>query len=36
MTDYVVAGLEMTPPDATYLEQRDAILAAISTVPPMT
>lgn len=28
MSDYVVAGLAMTPPDATYTEQRDAILAA--------
>jgi hypothetical protein len=30
MADYVVAGLQLTPPDATYTEQRDAILAAIS------
>src|SRR4029450_12628142 len=29
MADYVVAGLEMTPTDATYTEQRDAI-----RVPP--
>jgi hypothetical protein len=29
MSDYVVAGLELTPVDATYLEQRDAVLAAI-------
>ena len=28
MADYVVAGLKMTPRDATYTEQRDAILAA--------
>jgi hypothetical protein len=28
MSDYVVAGLQMTPRDATYTEQRDAILAA--------
>ena len=28
MADYVVAGLALTPPDATFLEQRDAILAA--------
>ena len=28
MSEYVVAGLQMTPPDATYTEQRDAILAA--------
>src|SRR5262249_27516779 len=27
MTDYVVAGLLLTPPDATYTEARDAILA---------
>jgi hypothetical protein len=30
MGDYVVAGLQMTPVDATYLEQRDAMLAAIA------
>lgn len=28
MADYVVAGLQMTPLDATFTEQRDAILAA--------
>ena len=28
MTDYVVAGLLLTPPNATYTEGRDAILAA--------
>ncbi|HEY6360236.1 MAG TPA: M36 family metallopeptidase, partial [Vicinamibacterales bacterium] len=28
MSSYVVAGLQMTPRDATYTEQRDAILAA--------
>ena len=28
MADYVVAGLKMAPPDATYTEQRDAILSA--------
>src|SRR5262249_23094931 len=28
MADYVVAGLQLTPPDATYTEARDAILAA--------
>jgi hypothetical protein len=28
MSDYVVAGLLLTPPDATFLEARDAILAA--------
>ena len=30
MGDYVVAGLQLTPRDATFTEQRDAILAAIS------
>jgi Fungalysin metallopeptidase (M36)/PA domain len=30
MTDYVVAGLKMAPRDATYTEQRDAILGAAS------
>jgi len=28
MADYIVAGLKMTPTDATYTEQRDAILGA--------
>ena len=28
MTDYVVAGLAMVPDDSTYLETRDAVLAA--------
>jgi hypothetical protein len=28
MSDYVVAGLLLTPPEATYIEARDAILAA--------
>jgi len=28
MADYVVAGLQMAPPEATYTEQRDAILMA--------
>jgi hypothetical protein len=28
MADYIVAGLEMSPIDATYTEQRDAILGA--------
>ena len=28
--DYIVAGLMMTPPNATFTEQRDAILAAVS------
>jgi len=30
MSDYVVAGLLLTPPEATYTEARDAILAAAS------
>lgn len=30
MADYVVAGLLMTPPEATFTEQRDAILAAVA------
>jgi hypothetical protein len=29
MADYVVAGLELTPANATYTEQRDGLLAAI-------
>ncbi len=32
MTDYVVAGLLLTPPDATFTEARDAILAAASAL----
>jgi len=32
MSDYVVAGLLMTPPDATFTEARDAILAAASAL----
>lgn len=32
MTDYVVAGLLLTPPDATFTEGRDAILAAASAL----
>lgn len=32
MSDYVVAGLLLTPPDATYTEGRDAILAAASAL----
>ncbi|MGH2898161.1 MAG: M36 family metallopeptidase, partial [Solirubrobacteraceae bacterium] len=32
MSDYVVAGLLLTPPDATFTEARDAILAAVSTL----
>jgi hypothetical protein len=34
MSDYVVAGLQLTPPDATYTEQRDGILAAIAARDP--
>jgi len=34
MADYVVAGLQMTPRDATYTEQRDAILAAALAARP--
>ena len=30
MSDYMVAGLKLTPPEATYTEQRDAVLAAIA------
>jgi len=29
MADYLVAGISLAPPDATYTEQRDALLAAI-------
>jgi len=32
MSDYVVAGLLMTPPNATFTEGRDAILAAASAL----
>jgi len=32
MSDYVVAGLLLTPPDATFTEARDAILAAASAL----
>lgn len=28
MTDYVVAGMKLAPPEPTYTEQRDAVLAA--------
>jgi hypothetical protein len=34
MADYVVAGLLMTPPEATFTEQRDAILAAAAARDP--
>src|SRR5262249_33493894 len=30
MSDYIVAGLDLTPSNATFTEQRDAILAAIA------
>jgi len=32
MSDYVVAGLLLTPPEATYTEGRDALLAAASAL----
>jgi len=32
MSDYVVSGLLLTPPDATFTEARDAILAAASAL----
>jgi large repetitive protein len=32
MTDYIVAGLLLTPPEASYTEGRDAILAAASAL----
>ncbi|HMG56463.1 MAG TPA: M36 family metallopeptidase, partial [Kofleriaceae bacterium] len=32
MSDYIVAGLLLTPPDATFTEARDAILAAASAL----
>lgn len=32
MSDYIVAGLLLTPPDATFTEGRDAILAAASAL----
>ncbi|MCE9573865.1 MAG: M36 family metallopeptidase, partial [Deltaproteobacteria bacterium] len=34
MADYVVGGLEMVPADATYTEQRDAILAVAAAANP--
>ncbi|MCA9674411.1 MAG: M36 family metallopeptidase, partial [Myxococcales bacterium] len=34
MSDYVVAGLELTPVDATFTEARDAILAAAAAADP--
>ncbi|HSR98598.1 MAG TPA: M36 family metallopeptidase, partial [Kofleriaceae bacterium] len=32
MSDYEVAGMLLTPPDATFIEARDAILAAVSAL----
>jgi len=32
MSDIVVAGLLLTPPEATFTEQRDALLAAASAL----
>lgn len=32
MQDYIIAGLKMTPANATYTEQRDAVLAAVLAV----
>lgn len=34
MADTVVAGLKLTPPEATYTEQRDALLAALMAADP--
>jgi hypothetical protein len=34
MSDYVVAGLEMTPPDASFTEGRDALLAVAAAADP--
>ncbi len=34
MSDYMVAGLKLTPKEATYTEQRDAMLAAIAAASP--
>jgi hypothetical protein len=34
MSDYVVAGLLLTPPEATFTEARDGILAAASALDP--
>jgi large repetitive protein len=34
MADYIVAGLQLAPTDATYTEQRDAILAAAVAARP--
>lgn len=34
MADYIVAGLQLAPVDATYTEQRDAILAAAVAARP--
>ena len=32
MSDYIVAGLQLTPADATWTEARDAILAAVQAI----
>lgn len=34
MSDYVVAGLMLAPPDVTYTEQRDALLMAVAAADP--
>ena len=36
MADYVVAGLKMAPTDATFTEQRDAILGAAAAADATT
>ncbi len=35
MSDYAVAGLALAPADSTYLETRDAVLAAAAAADPM-
>jgi MYXO-CTERM domain-containing protein len=35
MSDYVVAGLALSPADSTYLETRDAVLAAAAAADPL-
>lgn len=34
MADYLVAGLQLTPPDSTFVEMRDAILLAADAIRP--
>jgi MYXO-CTERM domain-containing protein len=34
MSDYIVAGLQLAPPNQTYTEMRDAILASINAIDP--